>query len=114
MIVEDETLLAMELESEIEMAGHRVTGTAMNREQARNLTEAHRPDLHLSIFIFRTVRRVSTSVAIWHPRHSLCICQWEHQEDSRGLRGRSRRHRETVHVERHKNRSRLHLGDRSG
>lgn len=44
MIVEDETLLAMELESEIEMAGHRVIGTAMNREQARNLTEAHRPD----------------------------------------------------------------------
>jgi len=44
MIVEDEMLLAMELESEVEMAGHRVTGTAMNREQARRLTEAHRPD----------------------------------------------------------------------
>jgi len=44
MIVEDEMLLAMELESEVEMAGHQVTGTAMNREKARDLMEAQRPD----------------------------------------------------------------------
>jgi len=44
MIVEDEMLLAMELESEVEMAGHEVTGTAMNRKQASDLMKAHHPD----------------------------------------------------------------------
>ncbi len=44
MIVEDEMLLAMELETEVEMAGHVVTGTAMNRKQVGDLLRAHRPD----------------------------------------------------------------------
>ncbi|MEB2848023.1 response regulator [Endobacterium cereale] len=44
MIVEDEMLLAMELESEVELAGHRVTGLAMSREQARVEVAAERPD----------------------------------------------------------------------
>lgn len=44
MIVEDEMLLAMELESEVEMAGHEVVGTAMNREQASGLVKGYRPD----------------------------------------------------------------------
>lgn len=44
MIVEDEMLLAMELESEVEMAGHEVIGTAMNRNQASDLVKAHYPD----------------------------------------------------------------------
>ncbi|KAA0682029.1 response regulator [Neorhizobium sp. P12A] len=44
MIVEDETLLAMELETEVAMAGHEVTGTAMNRKQVGDLLEADHPD----------------------------------------------------------------------
>ncbi|UXS05555.1 response regulator [Agrobacterium tumefaciens] len=44
MIVEDEMLLAMELESEVEMAGHQVSGHAMNSEQARTLMATSRPD----------------------------------------------------------------------
>lgn len=44
MIVEDEMLLAMELESEVEMAGHHVTALAMSSEQARRELEANRPD----------------------------------------------------------------------
>jgi len=44
MIVEDEMLLAMELESEVEMAGHEVIGTAMSREQASRLVKASSPD----------------------------------------------------------------------
>jgi DNA-binding LytR/AlgR family response regulator len=44
MIVEDEMLLAMELESEVEMAGHQVTGLAMNSSQARELMSGDRPD----------------------------------------------------------------------
>jgi two-component SAPR family response regulator len=44
MIVEDEMLLAMELESEVEMAGHEVTGLAMSSIQARKEIEATRPD----------------------------------------------------------------------
>lgn len=44
MIVEDEMLIAMELENEVEMAGHQVTGTAMNRNQAFELVERERPD----------------------------------------------------------------------
>ncbi len=44
MIVEDEMLLAMELESEVELAGHRVTGLAMSRTQARLELAAERPD----------------------------------------------------------------------
>lgn len=44
MIVEDEMLLAMELESEVEMAGHQVTGLAMSSVQARKELETARPD----------------------------------------------------------------------
>lgn len=44
MIVEDEMLLAMELESEVEMAGHEVTGLAMSSVQARQEIAATRPD----------------------------------------------------------------------
>jgi DNA-binding response OmpR family regulator len=44
MIVEDEMLLAMELESEIELAGHEVTGLAMSRDQARKELASVRPD----------------------------------------------------------------------
>jgi response regulator of citrate/malate metabolism len=44
MIVEDEMLLAMELESEVEMAGHQVTGLAMNSSQARELISGAPPD----------------------------------------------------------------------
>jgi len=52
LIVEDEMLLAMELENEIEMAGHRVIGTAANRSEAKNTFLAERPefafvDIHL-------------------------------------------------------------------
>lgn len=53
MIVEDEMLLAMELESEVELAGHEVTGLAMSSDQARKQLASNRPDfafvdIHLS------------------------------------------------------------------
>jgi DNA-binding response OmpR family regulator len=44
MIVEDEMLLAMELESEVELAGHQVTGIAMSSSQAKELISTSRPD----------------------------------------------------------------------
>ncbi|MBY3266847.1 response regulator [Rhizobium laguerreae] len=44
MIVEDEMLLAMELESEVEAAGHEVTGIAMNNRQAHELLASQKPD----------------------------------------------------------------------
>ena len=44
MIVEDEALLALELESEIEAAGHSVTGIAAASHAARQLVERDRPD----------------------------------------------------------------------
>jgi len=44
MIVEDEMLLAMELESEVEMAGHEVTGLAMSRSQAQEQIGSSKPD----------------------------------------------------------------------
>ena len=44
MIVEDEALLALELESEIEAAGHSVTGVAAASKAARDLVEQDRPD----------------------------------------------------------------------
>jgi len=52
LIVEDEMLLAMELENEVEMAGHQVIGTAATRDQAREAIAAQRPefafvDIHL-------------------------------------------------------------------
>jgi two-component SAPR family response regulator len=53
MIVEDEMLLAMELESEVQMAGHEIIGVAMNRNEALALMNDGRPDfafvdIHLS------------------------------------------------------------------
>ncbi|NTF98226.1 response regulator [Rhizobium rhizogenes] len=44
MIVEDEMLLAMELESEVEMAGHQVTCVAMSSSQAKEQISTSRPD----------------------------------------------------------------------
>lgn len=44
IIVEDEMLLAMELESEVEAAGHEVIGLAISSHQARDLLSASRPD----------------------------------------------------------------------
>lgn len=44
LIVEDETLLALELESELEAAGHTVIGQAMSSAEARALADARRPD----------------------------------------------------------------------
>lgn len=47
MIVEDEMLLALDLESEVEAAGHEVTGLAMSGAEGRNLLAVARPDFAL-------------------------------------------------------------------
>ena len=44
LIVEDEVLLAMELESELEDAGHQVIGHAMSRTDAMSILAGSRPD----------------------------------------------------------------------
>jgi CheY-like chemotaxis protein len=44
MIVEDEVLLAMELESEVETAGHEVATLAMSSRQAREQITIAKPD----------------------------------------------------------------------
>jgi DNA-binding LytR/AlgR family response regulator len=44
LIVEDEALLALELESEVEIAGHEVVGVALSSKQARDLMESTQPD----------------------------------------------------------------------
>ncbi len=44
MIVEDEALLALELESEVEAAGHEVVGQAASSQIARELVERSTPD----------------------------------------------------------------------
>ncbi|MBB2905513.1 DNA-binding response OmpR family regulator [Rhizobium sp. RAS22] len=43
MIVEDEALLAMELESEVEEAGHEIVGVAAESKQALSLIEKSSP-----------------------------------------------------------------------
>lgn len=53
LIVEDEALLALELEAEVEAAGHSVVGQAMNRDAAIALVEQQTPefafvDVHLT------------------------------------------------------------------
>jgi len=47
LIVEDEVLLAVELEHVLEEAGHRVVGHALETAEAVALAERHRPDLAL-------------------------------------------------------------------
>jgi two-component SAPR family response regulator len=44
LIVEDEVLLAMELESELEDAGHQVIGHAMSSTDAMSILSRSRPD----------------------------------------------------------------------
>ncbi|WP_183851371.1 response regulator [Rhizobium sp. BK379] len=44
LIVEDEALLALELESEIEIAGHHVVGQAASSVEAKDIAERERPD----------------------------------------------------------------------
>lgn len=53
MIVEDEALLALELELEVEAAGHAVVGTAASKKVALDIIEQSQPDfafvdVHLS------------------------------------------------------------------
>ncbi len=48
MIIEDEAVIAMDLESIISDMGHRVTGIARTRQEAVDLAEADRPDLILA------------------------------------------------------------------
>ena len=53
MIVEDEALLALELEEEVEAAGHTVIGQAMSEKQAMAILERQVPefafvDVHLT------------------------------------------------------------------
>ena len=45
LIVEDEALLAMELESLIEEAGHRVVGWAMSSDEAKAMVDTERADI---------------------------------------------------------------------
>jgi len=52
MIVEDEALLALELEAEVEAAGHDVVGQAMSRDEAIGIIDKEQPefafvDVHL-------------------------------------------------------------------
>ena len=47
LIVEDEVLLAVELEHVLSEAGHRVVGHAMERSEAVQIAAAQRPDLAL-------------------------------------------------------------------
>jgi DNA-binding response OmpR family regulator len=47
LIVEDEVLLAVELEHVLSDAGHSVVGHAMEGEEAVQIASAHRPDLAL-------------------------------------------------------------------
>jgi two-component SAPR family response regulator len=44
LIVEDEALLALELESEIEIAGHQVIGQAASSGEAKAIAEREKPD----------------------------------------------------------------------
>lgn len=47
LVVEDEPLIAVSLELELELAGHRVLGPASDPEQAWRLAAQHRPDVAL-------------------------------------------------------------------
>ena len=47
MVVEDELLIAMDLEMQVEAAGHRVVGTATEADEAVRKAEAARPDVVL-------------------------------------------------------------------
>jgi len=48
MIIEDEAIIAMDLESVVADMGHRVTGIARTRDEANALAKADKPDLILS------------------------------------------------------------------
>lgn len=45
LIVEDEVLLALELDSELRLAGHNVVGAARSSDEAIAMIEAHGPEL---------------------------------------------------------------------
>ena len=62
MIVEDEALLAMELQFLLEDMGHRVVGTAASLHEAIGLAERERPELAL-IDIYLTDGPTGVSVA---------------------------------------------------
>jgi DNA-directed RNA polymerase specialized sigma24 family protein len=48
MVIEDEMLIAMDIDAIVREMGHKVTGIARTRDQAFNLAKAERPDLILA------------------------------------------------------------------
>ncbi len=48
MIIEDEAIIAMDLETVVAEMGHKITGIARTRDEATKLASAERPDLILS------------------------------------------------------------------
>jgi hypothetical protein len=64
MIVEDEMLIAMELETEIAIAGHEVTCTAMNRKQVGDLLEADHASKGIPyVFVSGNIKKVPADFA---------------------------------------------------
>jgi DNA-binding LytR/AlgR family response regulator len=63
LIVEDEALLAMELESEIDAAGHEIVGMAADSREALHLIETARPN-----FAFVDIQLLDgpTGIAVGH------------------------------------------------
>lgn len=68
MIVEDEVLLALELESELEDAGHRVIGQAMSSKDALAIVAERRPD-----FAFVDIHLLDGPTGIGVGRHLTSI-----------------------------------------
>jgi DNA-binding response OmpR family regulator len=64
LIVEDEVLLAMELESEIEAAGHDIVGLAADSREAKDLIDSVRPD-----FAFVDIQLIDGPTGIEVGRH---------------------------------------------
>jgi CheY-like chemotaxis protein len=48
MIIEDETIIALDIQSIVQSLGHSVTGVARTRDAAVRLADTHRPDLILA------------------------------------------------------------------
>ncbi len=73
IIVEDEALLAVQLEDEHD-SGHSVVGVAMSAQQALRLAKAERPDLALvDVHLFDGPTGVDVAQRIAANRHTVVI-----------------------------------------
>ena len=98
MIVEDEAILAMNVQNDLERLGHQVVGIADNCEKALEIAMAERPEIILMDIILKGARSGIDITGIIADMYRCCIIYMTAHTDSATLdRAKRTRHCGFIH-----------------